>query len=192
MRPAVLEQRPRGRRAGGPATAEAARGQLDQHAALDERADRGRVLLERRAALGMGERDPEAAARRAPARAPRSRRGSGAVRRLDQQVAAVAGERRERKLLVGQAGGRLEVDLGAGQHLDGQAACAQVLGQLARASGQLGRLARRDDRRAGAAWPRACGCRRAPRPRPPRRCLRGRPARRRCRAGRACAGRSRA
>ena len=135
MRPAALEQQLGGRRRARP---EAARGELHQHAALDERADAIGSGLERVAALGMRERHPEAAGDHGQ-HALLEVGGQVAIRRLEQQVGAVAAKRRELELRVGQRGGRVEVDLGTGEHLHRQPPFAQVGGQLARPFGQLAR-----------------------------------------------------
>jgi hypothetical protein len=163
VRPSLLEQLAR-RRAGRPLASEAAGGELHEHAPLDQRADHPGALLNARAALGMGERDAEAAAGEGQ-HVGLEPLGQRPVRRLDQQVGAVAAERGQRQLLVGQPGRRLEVDLGARQHLERQAARPQVLGQLARAAGQLARTharmvraqVRRGDQRARAGVGRDLG-----------------------------------
>jgi hypothetical protein len=130
VRPAPLEQRLRG------APVEAPRGHLDEHALLDQRADQLRALLHGRVALGVGERDPEAAGGELE-QARLEVAGQRAVGRLDQQVAAVAAERGEPQLGVVQLRRAPQVDLGARQDVDRQAAAAQVLGQLARPARDL-------------------------------------------------------
>ena len=142
---------------------------------------------------GWGEREPEAAPRRARAAAPRRIVGQRAVGRLDQQVGAVAAERGRLQLVVVELRRACGVDLGAGAAPRRGGRGAQVgsvssrarpgsLGEPDAAGGHRADVRRGDQRARARVQP------------PPRRPRRSRPAwrvRRRGPAARACAGRSR-
>src|SRR3954454_1634127 len=114
VRPALLEYPDRERLvARAAASLERARGELEQRGALlDERAQALRMLLKGRFQLGVGGGDAEAA-RVDPAQQLLEDRRERTVRRLDQQVARVAAERRQLELVVRERDGRRQRHLAA-------------------------------------------------------------------------------